>query len=174
VHAKLLELPNGAHRYAATGEMLRWDDVFSLLNRLAGRHVRRIAVPCWLLRAAGPAGDVVKRIYDFNFPLSREAMEFTTRWPGADAGRTMEDLGLRFRDAREDLPRHRCVDVSRGLSHEESNRKASRLSNMPPATPNDDTNSVVAQRNSPQLVDDSRGYARRRGRSAIGRAPRHG
>ena len=101
MHARLLELPNGAHRYAATGEMLRWVDVYSLLDRLTGRHIRRITVPGWLLRAAGSAGDVVKRIYDFNFPLSREAMEFTTRWPGADAGRTMEDLGLRFRDAEE-------------------------------------------------------------------------
>lgn len=101
VHARLLELPNGAHRYAATGEMLRWDDVCSLLDRLTGHHVRRITVPGWLLRAAGSAGDVVKRIYDFNFPLTREAMEFATRWPGADAGRTMEDLGLRFRDAEE-------------------------------------------------------------------------
>jgi hypothetical protein len=27
VHVRLLELPNGAHRYAATGEMLRWDNV---------------------------------------------------------------------------------------------------------------------------------------------------
>jgi dihydroflavonol-4-reductase len=53
------------------------------------------------LRAAGSAGDVVKRFYDFNFPLSREAMEFATRWPGADAGRTMEDLGLRVRGAEE-------------------------------------------------------------------------
>jgi nucleoside-diphosphate-sugar epimerase len=101
MHARLLELPNGAHRYAATGEMLRWEDVYSLLDRLTGRHIRRITVPGWLLRAAGSAGDVVKRIYDFNFPLSHEAMEFATRWPGADAGRTMEDLGLRFRDAEE-------------------------------------------------------------------------
>jgi dihydroflavonol-4-reductase len=99
VHARMLELPNGGHRYAATGEMLCWDDVFSLLDRLTGRHIRRITVPGWLLRAAGSAGDVVKRVYDFEFPLSREAMEFTTRWPGADAGRTMEDLGVRFRDA---------------------------------------------------------------------------
>lgn len=99
VHTRLLELPAGAHRYAAAGEMLCWEEVFSLLDNLTGRHIRRIAVPGWCLRAAGSVGDVVKRVYDFNFPLSREAMEFTTRWPGADAGRTTDDLGLRFRDA---------------------------------------------------------------------------
>jgi hypothetical protein len=60
-----------------------------------------MTVPGWLLRAAGSACDVVKRFYDFDFPLTREAMEFTTRWPGADAGRTIEDLGVRFRDAEE-------------------------------------------------------------------------
>ena len=79
----------------------RWDDFFSLLDRLTGRHIRRMTVPGRVLRAAGSACDVVKRIYDFDFPLTREVMEFTTRWPGADAGRAMEDLGLRFRDAEE-------------------------------------------------------------------------
>jgi dihydroflavonol-4-reductase len=33
--------------------------------------------------------------------LTRDATEFTTRWPGADASRTTRELGLRFRDVAE-------------------------------------------------------------------------
>jgi dihydroflavonol-4-reductase len=101
LHLQLLELPAGPHRYAAAGEMLTWPGYFHLLDSLTGRHIRRIHVPGGLLRAAGSAGDAVKRLYDFDFPLVRDLMEFTTRWPGADAERTTRELGLQFRDATE-------------------------------------------------------------------------
>jgi dihydroflavonol-4-reductase len=101
LHRKLLELPAGTYRYAAAGEMLPWSDFFHLLDSLIGRRVRRVWVPGGLLRAAGSASDVVKRFYDFDFPLTRDAMEFTTRWPGADADRTTRELGLHFRGAAE-------------------------------------------------------------------------
>jgi dihydroflavonol-4-reductase len=101
LHLKLLELPAGMHRYAAAGVMLSWSDYFRLLDNLVGRHVRRVRVPGGLLRAAGSVGDMVKRFYDFDFPLTRDAMEFMTRWPGANADRTTRELGLHFRDAAQ-------------------------------------------------------------------------
>ena len=101
LHVKLLELPEGAHAYAAAAEMLPWADVYDLLDRLTGARLRRLVVPGWLMRAAGSVGDVVKRVYDFNFPLTRDSMEFATRWPGADATRTTRELGLVFRPIEE-------------------------------------------------------------------------
>jgi dihydroflavonol-4-reductase len=101
LHVKLLELPEGAHAYAAAAEMLPWADVYHLLDRLTGARLRRLVVPGWLMRAAGSVGDVVKRVYDFNFPLTRDSMEFATRWPGADATRTTRELGLVFRPIEE-------------------------------------------------------------------------
>lgn len=101
LHVKLLELPAGTHRYAAAGEMLTWADYFHLLDSLTGRHIRRIRVPGGLARAIGTAMDVVKRFYDLDFPVTRDSMEFMTRWPGADANRTTRELGLHFRDAAE-------------------------------------------------------------------------
>jgi hypothetical protein len=83
--------------------MLSWDEFVSLLDRLTGRRIRRITVPGWLLRAAGSVGDVVKRVYDFDFPMTRDAMEFTTRWPGADAQRTTRELEMDFRDVADTL-----------------------------------------------------------------------
>lgn len=101
LHVKLLELPEGAHRYAAAAEMLSWADIYPLLDRITGTRLRRIAVPGWLMRAGGSVGDVVKRFYDFNFPLTRDSMEFATRWPGADTERTTRELGVTFRPIEE-------------------------------------------------------------------------
>ena len=101
LHVKLLELPPGPHRYGAAGEMLPWAEVYELLDRITGGRVRRFPVPGWLMRAAGSVGDVVKRVWDFNFPLTRDSMEFATQWPGADASRTTRELGLAFRPAEE-------------------------------------------------------------------------
>ena len=101
VNVKLLELSAGAHRYAAAGEMMTWVEFVALLDRLTGRRIRRVRVPGALLRGAGTVGDLVKRLRDFDFPLTRDTMEFTTRWPGADTERTTRELGLRFRDAAE-------------------------------------------------------------------------
>jgi nucleoside-diphosphate-sugar epimerase len=101
LHLELLELPHGPHRYAAAAAMLPWAEVYELLDGLTGTRLRRFAVPGWLMRAAGSVGDVVKRAYDFNFPLTRDSMEFATRWPGADASRTANELGMAFRPLEE-------------------------------------------------------------------------
>jgi dihydroflavonol-4-reductase len=60
--------------------------------------VRYFSAPGALLRAAGYLGDALKRVHDFDFPLTRDSMEFTTQWPGVDAERTTRELGLSFRD----------------------------------------------------------------------------
>jgi len=101
LHVRLLELPAGPHRYAAAGEALRWREVYDLIDRLTGERLRRISVPGGLMRAAGSVGDAVKRVWDFSFPLTRDSMEYATRWPGADASRTERELGFRFRSAEE-------------------------------------------------------------------------
>jgi hypothetical protein len=39
----------------------------------------------------------------FDFPLTREAMDFATRWPGAEDSAELERLGVPQRDPRETL-----------------------------------------------------------------------
>lgn len=99
----LLELPPGPHRYVAASEMLSMQQLYDLCGTLTGTHPRRIRVPGSVLRAAGTVGDMVKRLYDFDFPLTREGMDMTTGWPGADASSTTRDLGITFRDPTETL-----------------------------------------------------------------------
>ena len=101
LHVKLLDLARPGARYPAAAEMCSWAEIYALLVELTGNRVRRLRVPGRLLRAAGSVGDVVKLVHDFNFPLTRDAMEFTTLWPGADAARTTRELGVSFRDVAE-------------------------------------------------------------------------
>jgi nucleoside-diphosphate-sugar epimerase len=101
LHARLIELPRGACRYAAAAEMLPWAEIYVLMDRITGTRVRRFRVPGWLMRSLGSVGDVVKRVYDFNFPLTRDSMEFATQWPGSDAARTTQELGVAFRPVEE-------------------------------------------------------------------------
>lgn len=101
LHVKLLELPPGPHRYAAAGEMISFPEIFTLLDELTGRHVRRVRMPGWMLRSIGSVSDVVMRIHDFEYPITRDSMEFMTRWPGGDAARTTRELGISFRSVAE-------------------------------------------------------------------------
>lgn len=101
LHRTLLELPSGAHRYVAAGPMLSWPDTYALLDDITGTRLRRFSVPGPLFRALGTLGDWAKKIYDFEFPLTRDAMEYATQWPGTSAERTTEELGVHFRSARE-------------------------------------------------------------------------
>jgi nucleoside-diphosphate-sugar epimerase len=102
LHVRLLELPPGPHRYAAAGAMLPWAENYALIERVTGQRLRRrIALSGPSMRGLGHAGDWVKRLVDFPFPLTFDSMVYATKWPGVDASRTTHDLGLRFRPAEE-------------------------------------------------------------------------
>lgn len=124
LHVKLLELPAGLHRYAAAARMLSWAENYALIERVTGRRMRRrVPIPGPLLRGLGHAGDLVKHVVDFAFPLTHDSMQFATQWPGADASRTTRELGIAFRDPEEtyrDAVRwlHRAGHISAALAGE--------------------------------------------------------
>ena len=101
VHLRQLELPEGPARHAAAGPALTWPETYALLDRITGTRVRRFPMNGRLLRGFGSVGDAVKRVYEFNFPLTRSGMEYATQWPGADGSATTKELGVPFRSAEE-------------------------------------------------------------------------
>jgi len=81
---------------------IRCSRCIRFLDDITGTRLRRFPMPGPPLRLLGSVGDLVKRhVYDFQFPLTRDAMEYATQWPGTSAEHTERDFGLRFRDARE-------------------------------------------------------------------------
>ena len=101
LHVTMLEMTGGPCRYAAAGDMLSWTEAYDLACQLTGRRIRRVTLPGAVLRAAGSVGDVVKRLRDSDFPMTRDTMEYTTRWPGANAERTAREIGVHFRPVVE-------------------------------------------------------------------------
>lgn len=101
LHLAMLEQPPGPQRHIAAGDMLSWQNTYALFDSLTGLKMRRIPVPGPMLRALGSVGDGVKRVFDFNFPLTRSAMELATLWPGADGAPTTRSTGVSFRPIRE-------------------------------------------------------------------------
>ena len=102
VHLRLLEQPEGPARALAAGPMLDWHETYRILDEITGTRLLRFPMPGAPLRLLGSLGDQVKRwIYDFQFPLTRDAMEYATQWPGASGDETTRALGVPFRSARE-------------------------------------------------------------------------
>jgi dihydroflavonol-4-reductase len=110
VHTRLVEPHVEAGRYLIPGRWLTWAEMVALMDELTGRRVPRLRIPGPLLRGLGHVGDVIKRVRPFDFPLTAEAMDFATRWPGAVASPELERLGLEFRGARET-----CADAIRWM-----------------------------------------------------------
>ncbi len=88
-------------RYVVSGSYLSWPDMIALMDELTGRRLLRVRVNGRLLRMLGRLGDLAKHAYPFDFPLSAEAMDFATQWPGVIRSPAIDALGIRFRDGRE-------------------------------------------------------------------------
>ncbi|MCA9506059.1 MAG: NAD-dependent epimerase/dehydratase family protein [Spirochaetaceae bacterium] len=101
LHLRLLELEDGAARYMAAGPMLSWAETYRVLDEVTGKWLFRFPMPGFAFRALGHVGDWIKHVWDFSFPLTRDAMEYATRWPGASGERTTRELGVHFRSAHE-------------------------------------------------------------------------
>ena len=99
--AALLSPSAAPGRYVVAGSYLSWADAIALMDELTGRRVRRVRISGGLLRRLGRLGDLVKHVFPFDFPLSSEAMDFATQWPGVIGSPAIAGLGIRLRDPRE-------------------------------------------------------------------------
>lgn len=103
IHAALFARPPGPGRWLAGGTFVSFPDLAELFARVTDREIPRIRVPGALMRGLGRAGDWLKHSLHFEFPLTYEAMNTATRWPGVDSSQTLIDLDVSFRDLRATL-----------------------------------------------------------------------
>jgi nucleoside-diphosphate-sugar epimerase len=90
-------------RCVLAGHDLSWREVADALDAVTGRRVRRVPVPGALLRLGGHVCDAVKRVWDFDFPMTAEGMVLATLWQGADDSAARSALGARYRPLSETL-----------------------------------------------------------------------
>jgi nucleoside-diphosphate-sugar epimerase len=101
LHARLVDERTPPGRYLIPGHDLAWRDMIALMDRLTGRRVRRVSIPGPVLRGLGRVGDAVKRVYDFDFPLTHESMAFASGWPGVRMSPALAALAPVFRGPDE-------------------------------------------------------------------------
>lgn len=102
-HLRLLEGPTGPGRHILGGHYLPWARLADLLEEVTGRKLRRYPVPGAVMRAFGVLADVVKHVWDFQFPLSHEAMRLMTQWIPVETALTEGVAPFAFRDPRQTL-----------------------------------------------------------------------
>jgi nucleoside-diphosphate-sugar epimerase len=102
-HVALLEAPAGTGRHMLGGHFLRWSQLADLLEEVTGRKLRRYRVSGAVMRASGVVADVVKRVWDFQFPLSHEGMCLMTQWVPVQGAPAEGTTPFSFRDPRSTL-----------------------------------------------------------------------
>jgi hypothetical protein len=60
-------------------------------------------VPAPALRVTGRLLDLVRRVVPIELPLTAEAAAYITRWDPVPNSKTLSDMGVTFRDARQSI-----------------------------------------------------------------------
>jgi dihydroflavonol-4-reductase len=102
-HARLLLAPTGPGRHLLGGHFVPWGRLVDLLEEVTGRKLHRWPIPGAVMRVAGALADVVKHVWDFQFPLSLEAMRLMTQWVPVGGREHDSGFDFSFRDPRDTL-----------------------------------------------------------------------
>ncbi|MBM4385472.1 MAG: NAD-dependent epimerase/dehydratase family protein [Deltaproteobacteria bacterium] len=90
-----------AGRFVVGGQFHSWDELVAALEPLLGRAVPRLRAPAWLLRGAGSALDLARRVRPIASLISREAMEYATRMRPLPNDGALAELGVSLRPLAE-------------------------------------------------------------------------
>jgi nucleoside-diphosphate-sugar epimerase len=90
-------------RWMLGGTFLTYGELRAAIARVTGVHRPAMPTPAAALRLAGRAGDLVKRVVPFDYPLTYESMVIATRACPYDSDATCRALGLRWRPVDETL-----------------------------------------------------------------------
>jgi nucleoside-diphosphate-sugar epimerase len=86
-----------AGRFVIGGQFHSWDTLVRTLEPQVGRKILRIRAPGALLRLAGRAIDLARRVRPIESPISREAMEYATRMRALPNDPALAELGVVLR-----------------------------------------------------------------------------
>ncbi len=92
-------LLEGGHsgRYVVAGHFAPWREVGDLLREVTGRRLRALPVPGPVMRAVGSAVDLLGLAPRLETPITREAMDFATRWVFCDDSKLRDTLKMDYR-----------------------------------------------------------------------------
>ncbi len=101
--ARCIEPGHGARRLLLGGTFLSWGELADLCDEVTGVRCRRVPMPARVLTTIATVVDLVKRVRDFDYPLTRDAAEIMATAVPTDDGPTLDALGLSLRPVRDSL-----------------------------------------------------------------------
>jgi nucleoside-diphosphate-sugar epimerase len=101
-HVKLLE-EKKCGRFIASGHYISWREFGNLLEDIVDRKIPTLRLPGPVMRLMGSAVDLIGRVKPLDLPVTREGMEFATRWVLCDDSKLRAELGMDYRPLRETL-----------------------------------------------------------------------
>jgi dihydroflavonol-4-reductase len=90
-------------RWMLGGAFLTYAELRAAIARVTGVHRPAMPMPAVALRLAGRAGDLVKRVVPFDYPLTHEAMVMATRACPYESDASCRALDLQWRPVDETL-----------------------------------------------------------------------
>ena len=74
---------------------------YELLEKVTGRKIFAPPAPGAMLRFFGFLGDIIKKIYPMDFPMTSESMAIVSQWPVADSSKVLATCQMNFRPGEE-------------------------------------------------------------------------
>ena len=102
-HVNILERGGSASRCILGGQYFEWAEFAQLLETLLGTRLRKAYLPRWLLQAVGRSADLANRFVSIDDPMSLEATTYASKWVVTNDQRTLQKLGIQYRNIRETL-----------------------------------------------------------------------
>lgn len=103
VHARLMRLGQGPHRYICGGVLLTFDEMVDALEEACGRRIRRVTLSGNIFRGIGRLCDVLGGVIPLSDGLSYEAALLLTAATPTDDSKTLADLGMTWRAPRSSI-----------------------------------------------------------------------
>lgn len=101
-HLKLLE-SRSSGRYLVAGHYTPWREFGQLLQEIVGHKLPTLTLPGGVMRALGSAVDLLGKVKPIDLPVTREAMNFATRWVLCDDSKLRAELGMHYRPLQQTL-----------------------------------------------------------------------
>jgi len=101
-HVKLLEGKKSG-RYLVAGHYMSWRDFGHLLEDILGQKILTLPIPGPVMRLMGSAVDLIGKIKPLDVPVTREGMEFATRWVLCDDKKLRNELEIEYRPLHDTL-----------------------------------------------------------------------
>lgn len=103
VHAAAMRPGRGPRRYLCGGELIAFDEIVDILEAASGRRIRRIPLAPSAFRGMGRVADAIGTVVPVSPGFGYEAAWLLTAATPTDDSRTLSELGLSWRPARDAL-----------------------------------------------------------------------